>query len=84
MHYARYSREFLGAESFRARNKDGQWPAFFQSGLPAAVEMQAEIQRVKGLYDAACTAAGDEEGGDPSLLHRMRDLGWRQTTTVRR
>ena len=27
--------------------------------------MQAEIQRVKGLYDAACTAAGDEERGEP-------------------
>ena len=39
--------------------------AFFQSGLPAAVGMQAEIQRVKGLYAAACAAAGDEEGGDP-------------------
>ena len=34
-------------------------------GLPAAVEMQAEIQRVKGLYEAACAAAGDEEGDDP-------------------
>ena len=37
----------------------------FQWGLPAAVEMQAEIQRVKGLYEAACAAAGDEEGDDP-------------------
>ena len=27
--------------------------------------MRAEIQRVKGLYEAACTTAGDEEGGDP-------------------
>ena len=57
--------EVLGADSFRAGNEDHQWQAFFQSGLPAAVEMQAEIQRVKGLYEAACTAAGDEEGGDP-------------------
>ena len=57
--------EVLGADSFRAENEDHQWQAFFQSGLPAAVEMQAEIQRVKGLYEAACTAAGDEEAGDP-------------------
>ena len=43
----------LGADSFRAGNKDRQWQAFFPSGLPAAVKMQAEIQRVKGLYEAA-------------------------------
>ena len=55
----------LGADSFRAGNEDRQWQAFFQSGLPAAIEMQAEIQRVKGLYETACAAAGDEEGDDP-------------------
>ena len=38
---------------------------FFQSGLLVAIEMQAEIQRAKGLYKAACATAGDEEGGDP-------------------
>ena len=53
----------LGADSFRAGNEDRQWRTFFQSGLPAAKEMQAEIQRVKGLYAEACTAAGDEGGG---------------------
>ena len=29
----------LGADSFRAGNEDRQWQAFFQSGLPAAVDM---------------------------------------------
>ena len=64
----------LGVDSFRAGNEDHQWQAFFQSGLPAAVELQAEIHRVKGLYDAACTAAGDEEGGDP--LFAIPDEGF--------
>ena len=66
----------LGADSFRAGNEDRQWQAFFQSGLPAAVEMQAEIQRVKGLYEAACAAAGDEEGDDPLFATPDEGFGW--------
>ena len=55
----------LGADSFRAGNEDRQWRTFFQSGLQAAKEMQEEIQRMKGLYAEACTAAGDEGVDDP-------------------
>ena len=55
----------LGADSFRAGNEYRRWQTFFQSGLQAAKEMQEEIQRLKGLYAEACTAAGDEGVDDP-------------------